>query len=110
MKSETRTSTSACAQPAALPIESIFPNTLHNALKWEPQNSSHRGRTQSIPEGHVLGANPIIGVIYHWIGGFASATNFIPFRRIRRWSFEIYWIVQGVAAWIIAPLVLAGLL
>ena len=56
-----------------------------------------------------MGANPIIGIIYHWIGGFASATNFIPFRRIRRWSFEIYWIVQGIAAWLIAPIVIAGI-
>jgi L-rhamnose-H+ transport protein len=57
-----------------------------------------------------VGPNPIIGVIYHWIGGFASATNFIPFRGIRRWSWEIYWLIQGFAAWIVAPLVLAGLL
>lgn len=57
-----------------------------------------------------MGPNPLIGVVYHWIGGFASATNFIPFRRIRRWSFEIYWIVQGVAAWLIAPLLVASLL
>lgn len=56
-----------------------------------------------------MGANPFIGVIYHWIGGFASATNFIPFRRIRRWSFEIYWIVQGAAAWLIAPLLIASI-
>ncbi|ADW67689.1 L-rhamnose/proton symporter RhaT [Granulicella tundricola] len=53
-----------------------------------------------------MGSNPFIGVIYHWIGGFASATNFIPFRGIKRWSWEIYWLIQGVAAWIIAPLVL----
>lgn len=57
-----------------------------------------------------MGTNPFIGVIYHWIGGFASATNFIPFRGIKRWSWEIYWLVQGIAAWIVAPLVLAGLL
>ena len=56
-----------------------------------------------------MGPNPLIGVIFHWIGGFASATNFIPFRRIRRWSWEIYWIVQGVAAWLIAPLVIASI-
>ena len=54
--------------------------------------------------------NPFIGVIYHWIGGFASATNFIPFRAIKRWSWEIYWLIQGFAAWIVAPIVLAGLL
>ena len=56
-----------------------------------------------------MGANPFIGVIYHWIGGFASATNFIPFRGIKRWSWEIYWIIQGVAAWLIAPSLLAFL-
>jgi L-rhamnose-H+ transport protein len=57
-----------------------------------------------------LGTNPFIGILYHWIGGFASATNFIPFRGIKRWSWEIYWIVQGFAAWIVAPLLLASLL
>ncbi len=57
-----------------------------------------------------MGPNPLIGVIFHWIGGFASATNFIPFRGIRRWSWEIYWIIQGVTAWIVAPLLLASLL
>ena len=56
-----------------------------------------------------MGANPFLGVIYHWIGGFASATNFIPFRGIKRWSWEIYWLIQGFAAWIVAPLVLGGL-
>jgi L-rhamnose-H+ transport protein len=54
-----------------------------------------------------VGPNPFLGVIYHWIGGFASATNFIPFRGIRRWSWEIYWLIQGFAAWIVAPLILA---
>ena len=57
-----------------------------------------------------LGPNPLVGVIYHWIGGLASASNFIPFRPIKRWSWEIYWIIQGFAAWIVAPLVLAALL
>ncbi|MBB6145350.1 L-rhamnose-H+ transport protein [Silvibacterium bohemicum] len=56
-----------------------------------------------------MGPNPFLGVIYHWIGGFASATNFIPFRGIKRWSWEIYWIIQGVAAWLIAPTLLASI-
>jgi L-rhamnose-H+ transport protein len=58
----------------------------------------------------IVGPNPFIGVIYHWIGGLASASNFIPFRGIKRWSWEIYWIIQGIAAWIVAPMVLALLL
>jgi L-rhamnose-H+ transport protein len=56
-----------------------------------------------------VGPNPFIGVIYHWIGGFASATNFIPFRAIKRWSWEIYWLIQGFAAWIVAPVVLGSI-
>jgi L-rhamnose-H+ transport protein len=54
--------------------------------------------------------NPFLGVLFHWLGGLASASNFIPFRGIKRWSWEIYWIIQGVAAWLIAPVVLASLL
>ena len=57
-----------------------------------------------------MGPNPFIGVLYHWIGGLASASNFIPFRGIKRWSWEIYWIIQGIAAWLVAPMVLALLL
>jgi L-rhamnose-H+ transport protein len=56
-----------------------------------------------------VGPNPFVGVIYHWIGGLASASNFIPFRGIKRWSWEIYWIIQGIAAWLIAPSLFAFL-
>ncbi len=57
-----------------------------------------------------MGPNPFIGVVYHWIGGLASATNFVPFRGIKRWSWEIFWIIQGIAAWLVAPMTLALLL
>jgi L-rhamnose-H+ transport protein len=56
-----------------------------------------------------LGPNLLLGVVFHWIGGFASATNFIPFRGIKRWSWEVYWIIQGFAAWVIAPSLLASI-
>jgi L-rhamnose-H+ transport protein len=52
-------------------------------------------------------SNPFIGVIFHWLGGLASASNFIPFRGIKRWSWEIYWIIQGIAAWLIVPTCIA---
>ena len=56
-----------------------------------------------------MGPNPFLGVIFHWIGGFASATNFIPFRGIKRWSWEVYWLIQGFAAWILAPIVIGSI-
>lgn len=55
-------------------------------------------------------SNPILGVFYHWLGGLASASFYIPYRGVRRWSWETYWLVGGVFSWIIAPLALAGLL
>ena len=57
-----------------------------------------------------MGANTLLGIVFHWLGGFAAATTFIPFRRIERWSWEVYWLVQGVAAWMVAPLLLATVL
>jgi L-rhamnose-H+ transport protein len=56
-----------------------------------------------------VGPNPFLGVMFHWLGGLCSASNFIPFRGIKRWSWEIYWIIQGVAAWLIAPPLIASI-
>jgi len=47
--------------------------------------------------------NPLLGVMFHWIGGLASASFYVPYRRVRRWSWEIFWIVGGVFSWVIAP-------
>ena len=57
-----------------------------------------------------MGPNPLIGVLYHWMGGLASASNFIPFKGIRKWAWEVYWLIQGIFSWIIAPSFMAGLL
>jgi L-rhamnose-H+ transport protein len=57
-----------------------------------------------------LGANPFLGVVLHWIGGFAAASFYIPYRGVKRWSWETYWLVGGVFSWIVAPWALASLL
>jgi L-rhamnose-H+ transport protein len=51
--------------------------------------------------------NPLLGVLFHWIGGLASASFYVPYKRVRRWSWEIFWIVGGVFSWLIAPWVFA---
>jgi L-rhamnose-H+ transport protein len=57
-----------------------------------------------------LNPNPFVGVLYHWTGGLSAASCYLPFRVIRRWSWEIYWLLQGVFSWIIAPALFAALL
>ncbi len=53
--------------------------------------------------------NPILGVFFHWLGGLASASFYVPYRRIERWSWEIFWLVGGVFSWLIAPWLFAAL-
>ncbi len=61
-------------------------------------------------EKNILGFNPVLGVFYHWLGGLASASCYLPFRGIKRWSWETYWLVQGTFSWILAPTLIASLL
>lgn len=57
-----------------------------------------------------LGANPLLGVFLHWLGGLASASFYVPYRQVRGWSWETYWLAGGVVSWIVAPWLMAGLL
>ena len=57
-----------------------------------------------------MSANPVLGVFLHWLGGLASASFYVPYRGVRRWSWETYWLVGGLFSWIIAPWLLGHLL
>lgn len=47
--------------------------------------------------------NPLMGVLFHWLGGLASASFYVPFRGVKRWSWEIYWLTGGIFSWAFAP-------
>ncbi len=47
--------------------------------------------------------NPLIGVLFHWLGGLSSASFYVPYKRIRLWSWEIFWLTGGIFSWLIAP-------
>ena len=51
--------------------------------------------------------NPALGVVFHWIGGFSSASFYVPYKRIRLWSWEVFWLAGGLFSWLIAPWVMA---
>jgi L-rhamnose-H+ transport protein len=54
-----------------------------------------------------MNPNPAIGVVYHWLGGLASGSFYVPFRGVKHWAWETYWLVGGVFSWIFAPWILA---
>jgi L-rhamnose-H+ transport protein len=51
----------------------------------------------------------ISGVVLHAIGGLAAGSFYAPLKKVRRWSWESSWMVMGVAAWLLAPWVVAWL-
>src|SRR6187401_300601 len=45
----------------------------------------------------------ILGVIFHFLGGFASGSFYIPYKKVKGWAWESYWIVGGLFSWLIVP-------
>jgi L-rhamnose-H+ transport protein len=52
--------------------------------------------------------NPFLGVFFHWLGGLASGSFYVPYRGVKKWSWETYWLVGGFFSWIICPWLLAS--
>lgn len=45
----------------------------------------------------------ILGVIFHFIGGFASGSFYMPYKKVKGWAWESYWLIGGLFSWLIVP-------
>jgi len=45
-----------------------------------------------------------LGLLIIAIGAFCQSSSYVPINRIKQWSWESYWIVQGIFAWLVFPL------
>lgn len=45
----------------------------------------------------------IFGVLFHFLGGFASGSFYMPFKKVKGWSWESFWITGGLFSWLIVP-------
>lgn len=50
-----------------------------------------------------MSPNPFVGVLFHWLGGLAAGSFYVPYRGVKKWSWETYWLVGGFFSWILAP-------
>jgi len=50
-----------------------------------------------------------VGVFFHMIGGASSGSFYIPYKGVRGWSWESYWIMGGLFSWVVMPLLAASL-
>ena len=46
----------------------------------------------------------IIGLLIIAIGAFCQASSYVPINKVKNWSWESYWLVQGLFAWLLLPL------
>ena len=48
--------------------------------------------------------NTLIGLIIIAIGSMGQSSSYVPINKIKDWSWENFWLVQGVFAWLVFPL------
>jgi L-rhamnose-H+ transport protein len=51
----------------------------------------------------------LLGVLFHFIGGFASGSFYMPYKKVKGWSWESFWIIGGLFSWLIVPPIAAYL-
>jgi L-rhamnose-H+ transport protein len=44
-----------------------------------------------------------LGILFHFIGGFASGSFYMAFKKVKGWAWESYWLIGGLFSWLIVP-------
>jgi len=53
--------------------------------------------------------NTLIGLLIIAIGSFGQSSSYVPINKVKQWSWESFWLVQGVFAWLVFPYIGAQL-
>lgn len=48
--------------------------------------------------------NTLIGLLIIAIGSFGQSSSYVPINKVKSWSWESFWLVQGIFAWLVFPL------
>lgn len=51
----------------------------------------------------------VIGLYIIAIGSFCQSSSYVPIKKVKDWSWESFWLVQGIFAWLIFPVLGAQL-
>lgn len=57
--------------------------------------------------GIVTTANPAVGIVIFMLGGLAGAIFYLPFKKVKHWAWESYWLVYAIFGLVVVPWVLA---
>lgn len=48
--------------------------------------------------------NTVIGLLIIAVGSFCQSSSYVPINKVKEWSWESFWLSQGLFAWIVFPL------
>ncbi len=51
----------------------------------------------------------LIGLLIIALGSFGQSSSYVPIKKVKDWSWESFWLVQGIFAWLVFPMLGAGL-
>lgn len=47
--------------------------------------------------------NTVIGLIIIAIGSLGQSSSYVPIKKVKNWSWESFWLIQGIFAWLVFP-------
>jgi L-rhamnose-H+ transport protein len=47
--------------------------------------------------------NTLIGLLIIAVGAFGQSSSYVPINKVKSWSWESFWLVQGIFAWLLFP-------
>lgn len=48
--------------------------------------------------------NTLLGLVIIALGSFCQSSSYVPINKVREWSWESFWLTQGIFAWLVFPL------
>jgi L-rhamnose-H+ transport protein len=46
----------------------------------------------------------LLGLVIIAVGAFGQSSSYVPIKKVKNWSWESFWLVQGIFAWLIFPI------
>lgn len=46
----------------------------------------------------------LLGLFIIAVGSFGQSSSYVPINKVKEWSWESFWLVQGIFAWLVFPL------
>lgn len=53
--------------------------------------------------------NTLLGLLIIAIGSFGQSSSYVPINKVKNWAWECFWLIQGIFAWLVFPLLGANL-